>query len=193
VKTIRTLLFLCAAAMATHAACAQGSVYVAPMYDSFGFNGTGYPSGGSFKSATGGVMGGGFYTFPSGSRFKAGIDGRAAYSSGYKGGQAYTGALRVSFVPHHNRLRPYFQLGGGVVSTQLNSTVCSFSCATTTSRITSGVAQLAFGLDIRLTNHFDLRAFDYGADAGGGNSGTHAAMGFLDVGVVYHFHGTNGL
>jgi hypothetical protein len=97
-------------------------------------------------------------------------------------------------VPHRNRLRPYLQLGGGVVSTQLDSTVCNgTSCSVATSRITSGVLQLAFGLDIRLTQHLDLRALEYGGDAGGGNAGTTAAMGFLDAGIVYHFHGTNGL
>src|SRR5215469_13550777 len=84
------------------------------------------------------------------------------FSPGYDGGRAYTGALRVSFVPNHNRLRPYFQIGGGVASTQLFQTVCNrFTCGGTTNRVTNGVLQLDFGLDIRTTNHMDIRAFDW--------------------------------
>ena len=191
-KLFRFLLVsLCACVLLTAADVkAQTSVYGAVALEGFGFTGGGYGSGGSFKGDTGGVIGGAFYTFPSSSRFKAGIDGRITYGAGYKGGQAYTGALRVGFVPNHNPLRPYFQIGGGVASTQLTqTTVCSgFSCSTSTNRVTSGVAQIAFGLDVRLNEHFDIRAFDYGADAGSSNGSAHAAAAFLDAGVVYHFH-----
>jgi hypothetical protein len=167
---------------------AQTSVYGAIMLDAFGFTGATYSSAGSFKPDTGGVIGGAFYTFPSSSRLKAGIDGRVIYSAGYNGGSAYTGALRVSFVPNRNRLRPYLQLGGGVASTQLNQAICNgFGCSTSTSRVTNGVAQIAFGLDVRATPHLDIRALDYGADAGSTGNGAHAAAVFLDAGVVYHF------
>lgn len=158
------------------------------MVDSFGFTGTNYSSSGSFKGTTAGVVGGAFYTFRSASRLKAGIDGRVTYSPGYKGGSAYTGALRVSFVPNHNPLRPYLQIGGGVASTDLNEAICNgFSCGIRTQRISNGVAQIAFGLDVRVSDHLDIRALDYGADAGGSNSPANAAAGFLDAGVVYHF------
>lgn len=169
-------------------ACAQASVYGTAMFDAFGFTGSNYPSGGSFKSDTGGLTAGAFYNFHTSSRLKAGIDGRITYSAGYKGGSAYTGALRVSFVPNKNRLRPYFQLGGGVASTDLHQTICNgFTCGITTTRISNGVAQLAFGLDVRATPHVDIRALDYGADAGSAGPGSHAAVGFLDAGLVYHF------
>ena len=181
------LLVLVLALLVSSAALAQTAVYGSVMYDKFGFTGADYSSGGSFKPATGGVIGGAFYTFPSQSRFKAGLDARVTYSPGYKGGQAYTGALRVSFVPTHNPLRPYLQLGGGVASTDLNSTVCSFSCSTSQNRVSNGVAQIVFGLDVRATSHIDVRAFDYGADAGSGSGPAHAAVGFLDAGIVYHF------
>ena len=166
---------------------AQTAVYGSVMYDRFGFDGSNY-HGVSYKTANAGVIGGAFYTFRSSSRFKAGLDGRITYGPGYNGGSAYTGAFRVSFVPNHNPLRPYFQLGGGVVSTQLAETTCDgFSCGTTNNRITNGALQLAFGLDIRATPHVDIRAFDYGADADGSNGPTRAAAGFLDAGIVYHF------
>jgi hypothetical protein len=63
-----------------------------------------------------GFPGGGFYNFPIQSRLTAGIDGRMSYGLGTRGGVSVTGALRVGFVPKVNPLRPYFQLGGGVVS-----------------------------------------------------------------------------
>lgn len=167
---------------------AQMSAYGAVALDGFGFTGTNYPSSGSFKGDTAGVIGGAFYTFRSGSRFKAGLDGRLMYSAGYKGGSAYTGALRVSFVPNRNRLRPYLQIGGGVASTQLHETICNgFSCGIINNRISNGVAQIVFGLDIRASDRVDIRAFDYGADAGGSRSSADAAAAFLDAGVVYHF------
>ncbi len=169
-------------------ASAQTSVYGTVGLNTFGFTGSNFSSSGSFKGDTAGITGGAFYTFHNSSRLKAGIDGRVLYGVGYNGGSAYTAALRVSFVPNKNRLRPYFQLGGGVATTQLREPLCNgFTCSTSTTRYTNGVAQLAFGLDIRATSHVDIRALDYGADAGGAGSEPHAAAGFLDAGMVYHF------
>ncbi len=160
------------------------------MLNDFGFSGGNYGSG-SFKGDSGGLTGGAFYTFPSSSRFKAGIDGRVSFSPGYKGGSAYTGAFRVGFVPNKNRLRPFFQIGGGLASTQLHETICNgFSCGVTTSRVTNGVAQIDFGLDIRATSRIDIRAFDDGADASGSNGSVKATAAFLNFGVVYHLSPT---
>jgi hypothetical protein len=167
---------------------AQMSVYGTAAATAFGFTGNNYPNGTSFKSKTGGLIAGAFYTFPSASRWKAGIDGRVTFSPGYNGGSAYTGALRAGFVPNHNRLRPYFQIGGGVASTQIHETTCNeIVCVVQTDRVTNGVLQLDFGLDIRATDHLDVRAFDWGADAGTSNGSTHAGLGFFAAGVVYHF------
>ena len=188
-KSIRCaalLAFVCL--LFTHKVSAQTSVYGSAMFDAFGGTGDNYGNG-AFKGNTGGFIAGAFYTFPSASRFKAGIDGRITYSPGDKGGSAYTGALRVSFVPNHNRLRPYFQIGGGVAKTDLATVTCgTYNCYGAVDHATSGVAQLVFGLDVRLTEHLDLRAIDYGADAGSSNGGPHAAVGFIDAGVIYHFH-----
>jgi hypothetical protein len=187
IRCIAALLaFFCL--LLTHRASAQTSVYGSVVYDNFGFTGANYNAL-QYKGGTGGIIGGVFYTFPSSSRFKAGIDGRVLYSPGYNGGSAYSGALRVSFVPDHNRLRPFFQLGGGLVSTQLAETICNgFSCGTNSHRINSGAAHLDFGLDIRLTDHIDLRAIDYGADASASNGNAHANVAWLGAGVIYHFH-----
>ena len=189
-KSIRCIAALLAffCLLPTHRASAQTSVYGSAMFDAFGGTGD-YYGNGEFKGDTGGFIAGAFYTFPSASRFKAGIDGRITYSPGDKGGSAYTGALRVSFVPNHVRLRPYFQLGGGVVKTDLSTVTCdSENCYGAVVHATSGAAQIVFGLDVRLTDHLDLRAIDYGADAGSSNGGPHAALAFLDAGVIYHFH-----
>jgi hypothetical protein len=185
-RCVPVLLFLLAPFLAPSLK-AQTSVYGTANIQEFGFTGANYGNG-SYKPANGSITAGAFYTFPSSSRFKAGIDGRFLYGPGFNGGSAYTGALRVSFVPNRNRLRPYFQLGGGVVRTQRKQTICSgFACNTTTSEVTGGALQLDFGLDIRVTERFDIRAIDYGADAGSSGNDARPAVGFFGAGVVYHF------
>jgi len=57
--------------------------------------------------------------------------------------------------------------------------------------MTNAVLQLDFGLDIRATNHMDVRAFDWGAAAGSSRGSAHAGMGYFSAGMVYHFHPQN--
>ena len=142
----------------------------------------------SLKSTTGGPTLGGFYNFPIQSRLTAGIDVRTTFSPGDNGGNFTGVAFRMGFVPTKVRLRPYFQLGGGVVSTTVPVYVNPvFNVyAPTNQRHTSGALQLALGLDIRLTDHWDYRVLDYGAAAGGSSSGS-AGVGWASAGVVYHF------
>lgn len=130
---------------------------------------------------TGGFGGGLFYNFPIESRV---IDGRANISPGDRGGYLAGGALRVGFVPHVFPLRPYFQLGAGVVHTSYPYYTPQ---AVTQRGITSGAAQVAFGLDIRVAEHIDLRAPELLGQAGG-NSGLRANVATLQFGVVYHLH-----
>jgi hypothetical protein len=184
-RCVPVLLFLLAPFFAPSLK-AQTAVYGTANIQEFGFIG-GDNGNQSYKPANGSINVGVFYTFPSPSRLKAGIDGRVLYGPGYNGGSAYTAALRVGFVPNRNRLRPYVQLGGGVARTQLHQTICSgFACNTTTSEATGGVLQLDFGLDIRVSEHFDVRAIDYGADAGGSSVNSVDGV-FVGAGVVYHF------
>jgi hypothetical protein len=68
------------------------------------------------KSDTGGIIGGAFYNFPIHSRLTAGIDARGSYGFGDRGGTFAAAALRIGFVPERVALRPYFQIGGGLVS-----------------------------------------------------------------------------
>jgi hypothetical protein len=133
------------------------------------------------KSDTLGFLGGGFYNFPIQSRLTAGIDGRVSYGLGTRGGVSATVALRIGFVPTHNPLRPYFQLGGGVVSSAGGD-------PDEAKRRTNGAVQFSFGLDIRLTDSIDLRALELGdAASSGSTSNPSAGTGYLDTGVVYHF------
>jgi hypothetical protein len=133
------------------------------------------------KSDTLGFLGGGFYNFPIQSRLTAGIDGRMSYGMGTRGGVSATAALRIGFVPIRNPLRPYFQLGGGVVSSAGGDPLQA-------TRRTNGVLQLALGLDVHLTDSIDLRALEVGGAAGGGSSSNPAAgTSYIDTGVVYHF------
>jgi hypothetical protein len=158
---------------------AQTSVYFAPTLTAYGYaegNGT------SFETDSGGFIAGIFYNFPIDSRLTAGIDGRASYSIGSRGGTFETAALRVAFVPDKVRLRPFFQIGGGVVSVSSNSGVAK--------RRTNGAAEFSFGLDIPLTQSFDLRALEIGAVAGpASNANPDAVASFIDIGVVYHLQG----
>jgi hypothetical protein len=168
-------------------ASAQVSVYGTASANSFGFTGDNYPSGPLLKPRTSGFTAGAFYMFPGASRFKAGLDGRMTFSPGYDGGKAYTGGIRLSFVPNHFFLRPYVQFGGGVASTQLHEAVCDGpGCGQSTDQITGGVVQLNGGLDIRVNRQFDIRAFDYEADTGGSRGLTSAALRSFSGGVVYH-------
>ena len=75
----------------------------------------------SFKSGAPGFVAGAFYNFPIDSRLTAGLDLRLAESPGTKGGTAGALALRIGFVPHEVRLRPYFELGGGFLTTSTNT------------------------------------------------------------------------
>ena len=142
------------------------------------------------KSDTGGIIGGVFYNFPIHSRLTAGIDARGSYGFGDRGGTAAAVALRIGFVPERVVLRPYFQLGGGVVSStfrigQLTGPVTE-GLTTQPTRFTSGGIEFAAGLDIRLSKSFDLRAFELGAIAPTSSTGA-AGSAWLDAGVVYHF------
>lgn len=181
-----SLLFLFVPAKSIEA---QASVYGTIALTDFGF--TNYGST-TFKSDTVGFVAGMFYNFPIESRFTAGIDGRVSQGFGTSGGTSVTAAFRAGFVPKRVVLRPYFQLGGGVVtSTGYPTGVMVLLPGTLQStRHTSGALQLAFGLDVRLTNSIDLRAVELGAAAGGGSgSSTGVGTAYLNAGIVYHFHG----
>jgi hypothetical protein len=169
---------------------AQLSAYVTPMFTGWGLSDNSNTI--TINHGSGGIGGGVFYNFPIQSRLTAGVDMRGSDSLGNYGGDAFSASLRIAFVPRKVRLRPYFQIGGGVVSAPYTqySAICSFTCAVTSTskRATDGAALLAFGLDVRLTRSFDLRAIEYGAEAGptGTSNSPKSGFGFLSTGVVYH-------
>jgi hypothetical protein len=170
---------------------AQVSVYATPMFTGWCISDSNTCT---ISHGSGGIGGGAFYNFPIQSRLTAGVDVRGSDSFGKYGGDAFSASLRIGFVPHKVRLRPYFQIGGGVVSAPYTeyTLLCTYGCteSSASKRATNGALLLAFGLDIRLTRSFDLRAIEYGAEAGGsGNSSKYdSEFGFLSSGVVYHFH-----
>jgi hypothetical protein len=174
-------IFLPAIALLTlsaRSAQAQVSAYVMGALTSYGFS---YQNNSYHFPVDAASLGGGaFYNFPIRSRLTAGIDGRVLYGPGSYGGTTATAALRIGFVPKRVRLRPYFELGGGVVSARLNT-------GDSTEYVTNGAGELLFGLDVRLTDSIDLRAIDYGVAAGGTNNDTTSALEFLGAGFVYHF------
>lgn len=134
----------------------------------------------SFKSGAPGFVIGGFYNFPIDSRVTVGFDVRLAENPGAKGGTASAVAFRVGFVPHQVRLRPYFAIGGGVVSTSTNTELVNDGVRS--GSYTNGAAIIAFGLDIPVTHSIDIRALDIGSEA----SGTSGAV-YADSGIVFHF------
>jgi hypothetical protein len=144
----------------------------------------------SHLSTAGGLTAGGFYNFPIASRLTAGVDVRTVAGFGSNGDDFTGAAFRLGFVPHRFPLRPFFQIGGGVATTVLkNDTIYTGTTFQNVAneRLTNGAAELAFGLDVRITDRFDWRAFDYGAAAGGGSSTSKgAATAWFQTGVVYH-------
>ena len=134
----------------------------------------------SFKSDAPGFVIGAFYNFPIDSRVTVGLDGRLAENPGAKGGTAGAIAFRVGFVPHHVPLRPYFSIGGGVISTSTNTELVNDQVRA--GSYTNGAAMIAFGLDIPVTHSIDIRALDIGSEAGGSSGAVYA-----DTGVVLHF------
>lgn len=163
---------------ATATANAQASAY-----GIVGVNGYGFSYRGNAPDSyndTAGLGGGVFYNFPIRSRVTVGVDGRVLYGPGTYGGTTAGAALRISFVPAVNRLRPFLAIGGGLVSSVLNP---GFDPV----RYTNGALELLGGLDIRATDSIDIRAVEWGAAAGYSSTGTASGVGFLDAGVVYHF------
>ena len=184
--------FFCLFALfaAAETAQAQISVYGTAALTDYGFFNSSYTL---IKSDSGGFIAGMFYNFPIQSRLTAGIDGRGSYSFGPRGGTSAAVSLRIGFVPERVVLRPYFQIGGGFVSSTLTFQQANgdaFQGLTLRpTRYSSGGAEFVLGLDIRLTKSFDLRAFELGAIEGGGSgASTGVGSGFANAGVVYHFH-----
>jgi hypothetical protein len=182
------VLALLSAFTLPRAAKAQTSVYGAATLTGYGFT-TSNNSAISFNSDSGGLTLGAFYNFPIQSRLTAGIDGRLEKSFAHKGGFNTTVALRIGFVPKKVRLRPYFQLGGGVAHSSYDSFNIANPNAPNSNGVTSGVFQFLIGLDVRLTHSFDWRALEYGADAPV-SGGIQTGLGFIDTGLVYHLHAT---
>ncbi len=160
------------------AAEAQVSAYTMVGLSRYGFT---YQDDTVFKDDTASFGGGAFYNFPIHSRLTAGIDGRVLYGPASYGGTTADVALRIGFVPARVRLRPYFEIGGGVVSSVSDPGFDPH-------RITNGAAEFLGGLDIRLTDRVDLRAVEWGAAAGVSNNDPTSGVGFLVAGFVYHFH-----
>jgi hypothetical protein len=142
------------------------------------------------KSDTGGIIGGAFYNLPIHSRLTAGIDARGTYGFGDRGGTSAAVAFRIGFVPERVILRPYFQIGGGFVSSTFTNRQITGPAiqglTTQPTRFTSGAGGFAVGLDLRLNKSFDLRALELGALAPFSSNGT-VGSAWLNAGVVYHF------
>ena len=129
----------------------------------------------SFKSGTPGFVIGGFYNFPIASRVTVGLDLRLEESPGAQGGTAGAVAFRVGVVPHHVPLRPYFELGGGVIGTSTNTELVNDQVRA--GSYTNGAAIVAFGLDIPVTHSVDIRALDIGSEASGSSGAVYADTG----------------
>lgn len=163
---------------------AQTSVYASVDATRYGFasGNTGTfsysPGSGTFSYYKIGVgfEGGATYLFPSRSRLKAGIDLRGMDSPGASGGAGGFGSLRIAFLPNRKPLSPYFQIGGGVLSTTVVNTVPGVP----RTRISSGALDLDFGLNIRVNSRFSVRAIEIG-----GYAGSNLALGSYGAGVIY--------
>ncbi len=171
---------LATATLFAHAANGQASVYGTVALTNFGFSHENDHTF-TYKGDTAAISGGAFYNFPIHSRLTAGIDARALYSPGSKGGTSAAVALRIGFVPVHVRLRPYLQVGGGVASSV--ESIGQY----VPERYTSPAAEFLGGVDVRLTRCIDLRAVELGGISGSSNSNSGTSNAFLNSGIVYHF------
>ncbi len=166
---------------ALHTAKAQSSIYGTVTVSNYGYAFRGEST--TYDSDRFGLGAGGFYNFPIRSRFTAGIDLRGSFTPNADGGSKGFVSARFGFVPHHNPLKPYFQIGGGFI----HAKVPAFTETVQAQAVTAAALDLALGLDIRLTPSFDLRLPELESGAGGNGSMT-AGSASLSGGIVYHFH-----
>jgi hypothetical protein len=179
----------------TPLAKAQLSVYGSINLTRFGYastvTGNGFydPGSGSFSfyKDTFGLEAGATHMFQSASRLRAGIDVRDIYSPGNLGGDAGFASLRIAFVPRTHALSPYLQLGGGFITLQYPTTACTegiggATCISGHERITGGAADLLFGLNIRASSAWSIRAIEFG-----GYAGPNVELSTIGAGVVYTF------
>jgi hypothetical protein len=167
---------------------AQTSVYAAVDATQYAYS-SGNSGTGSYEPGTGkytadkvgvGFDGGATYLFPSQSRLKAGIDGRGMYSPGVRGGAGGFGAFRVVFLPRRNPWSPYFQIGGGVLST----TVLSGAIGRPRIRVSGGTANFDFGVNVRVNSRIAVRAIEFD-----GIAGSNVLLSSIGAGVIYTLHG----
>ena len=162
----------------TPSASAQNAVYGAVALSNYCLQSNG--SEASCKSDTVGLSAGDTFLFRSASRLKAGIDARIDASPGDRGGEAFLAALRFTFVPRENRLSPYFQIGGGAITTTYPSVTCTFNgfssnCITSQSRKSGGAITFAVGLNVRAGEHLFIRPVELMGSAG--STVGHATFG----------------
>ena len=174
--------------IAPHIAKAQFSIY-----GTLGVAGYGYSQAGSNDVIFGrdhiGFGAGATYNFPIQSRLTAGIDLRGAVAPSDYGGSMGTASLRFGFVPHHNRLKPYLQIGGGFVTAKTPSYVAYGIPSSDTVQkqsFTNGALALALGLDVRILPSFDWRLLEI-QSAAGGNTSNNTGMAAVSTGIVYCF------
>jgi hypothetical protein len=160
---------------------AQAAIYASAEITNYGYSssvdgnfayapGTGHFS---YYDDGGGISGGFVYLVRSDSRLKVGADVRGMYSPGSRGGAGGFGALRIAFVPREHAAIPYFQIGGGLLTTTYASSQANPSGGR--GRVTSGAAELDVGLDVRTGSRFTIKAIELGGYAGS-NVG-HASIG----------------
>ncbi len=171
------LLFLC---LTNQTSKAQTSIYGTVSLTNYGyaFNGNSL----IVSKDEFGLGGGAFYNFPIQSRLTAGIDARGDFAPEATGGGKVFVSARFGFVPHRNPLRPYLQIGGGLI----HAKVPRYSNLIGAQTINKGALDLALGLDLRLTPSLDYRLLELESGAGA-SSATSAASASLSTGIVYHF------
>jgi hypothetical protein len=182
-------LFLCASSiLACRYAHAQTSLYASADITQYDYssqvagNVNDLPGSGSTNKTTGaGVSGGVVQFFANRSRLKAAIDVRGMYSPGVRGGAGGFGALRIAFVPHRNPCSPYFELGGGVLTTTYPKLQSNYTVEQ--QRLTGGASVFNAGLILRPRSRIAIRAIEIG-----GFAGSKIGLASVGFGVIYTPH-----
>jgi len=191
-------LFFIALLTLTTVARAQNSdisIYVTSTTANYAFFNSTAGSNTVYKGVSSGIGGGLTANFTGNHRTTLGIDIQGASDPADNGGAFGLVSLRVGYVPHKFRLRPFIQVGGGVVSA--NERPQDFPGPfntvnvrpTNSVRVTNGTLSAAAGLDIRLTRLLDLRLAEFGVAPDTSTTFDRVGVGFVSSGLVLHLPG----
>jgi hypothetical protein len=101
--------------------------------------------------------------------------------------QAAMQASHRSVLPSCRGLTRFLQIGGGFITLHYPNSICvenieGVSCTYSRDRLTGGAADFLFGLNIRTSSAWSIRAIEFG-----GYAGPNVELSTIGAGVIYTF------